>query len=263
MATPAPHPVSPTAEHPDSHPDSPAPALRLVDVHKRYGAAPAAVAALRGVSLTLRPGSFTAVMGPSGSGKSTLLHVAAGLDVPTSGRVWVGEHEIGALAPDAQTRFRREHVGFVFQDYNLIGHLDVADNVRLPVVLAGDEPDAAWLAELLDAVGLAGMEGRRPGELSGGQAQRVAIARALFSRPTVVFADEPTGALDSRTGAAVLTLLRETARRLGQTVVVVTHDPRVAAACEQVLLLADGRLVDRIDDPSAEQVTARMLTLAG
>ncbi|WP_104108296.1 ABC transporter ATP-binding protein [Nocardioides sp. 616] len=236
-------------------------AVRLEEVHKQYGGTPAPVPALRGVSLTLPTGSFTAVMGPSGSGKSTLLNCAAGLDVPTSGRVWVGGEEISALAPDALTRFRREHVGFVFQDYNLVAHLSVTDNVQLPVMLAGKEPDLAWQAELLAEIGLTGMEDRRPGELSGGQAQRVAIARALFSRPTVVFADEPTGALDSRTGTDVLTLLRDTASRLRQTVVVVTHDPRVAAASEQVLLLADGRLVDRLDAPTAEQVTARMLTL--
>ncbi|WP_101525721.1 ABC transporter ATP-binding protein [Nocardioides houyundeii] len=236
-------------------------AVRLEEVHKQYGGTPAPVPALRGISLTLPTGSFTAVMGPSGSGKSTLLNCAAGLDVPTSGRVWVGGAEISTLSPDALTRFRREHVGFVFQDYNLIAHLSVADNVRLPVVLAGREPDLAWQEELLAEIGLTGMEDRRPGELSGGQAQRVAIARALFSRPTVVFADEPTGALDSRTGTAVLTLLRKTASRLRQTVVVVTHDARVAAASEQVLLLADGRLVDRLDEPTAEQVTARMLTL--
>jgi putative ABC transport system ATP-binding protein len=248
--TTAPHPVATSGA-----------AVRLEEVHKQYAGTATSVPALRGVSLTLRPGSFTAVMGPSGSGKSTLLNCAAGLDVPTSGRVWVGGHETSALSPDALTRFRREHVGFVFQDYNLIPHLSVVDNVQLPVVLAGRDPDPDWRGELLDAVGLTGMEERRPGELSGGQAQRVAIARALFARPTVVFADEPTGALDSRTGATVLALLRDTARQLGQTVVVVTHDARVAAASEQVLLLADGRLVDRLDEPTAEQVTARMLDL--
>ncbi|WP_127783758.1 ABC transporter ATP-binding protein [Rhodococcus sp. X156] len=236
-------------------------ALRLVDVHKQYTGASGAVHALRGVSLTLDAGSFTAVMGPSGSGKSTLLHCAAGLDVPTSGRVTVGERDISTLAPDALTRFRRDHVGFVFQAYNLVPHLSVADNIQLPVMLAGREPDRGWQAELLDAVGLAGMADRRPGELSGGQAQRVAIARALFSRPTVVFADEPTGALDARTGTAVLTLLRDTARQLGQTVVVVTHDAAVAATAEQVLFLSDGRLVDQLSNPTAKTVAERMLGL--
>lgn len=236
-------------------------ALRLLDVHKSYPGPAGAVAALRGVSLTLPAGSFTAVMGPSGSGKSTLLHCAAGLDVPTSGRVIVGDRDISTLKPDDLTRFRRDHVGFVFQAYNLVPHLSVADNVRLPMILAGRDADPRWLEDLLDAVGLDGKAARRPGELSGGQAQRVAIARALYSRPTVVFADEPTGALDARTGEAVLRLLRDTARRLGQTVVVVTHDAKVAAAAEQVLFLSDGRLVDMLPSPTAQAVADRMLGL--
>ncbi len=247
--------------HPTPAGTSTPPALRLLDVHKQYAGAPEPVHALRGVSLTLETGSFTAVMGPSGSGKSTLLHVAAGLDVPTSGRVLVGDHDISALSPDALTRFRRDQVGFVFQAYNLVPHLSVADNVQLPLILAGRDPDPAWREELLRAVGLDGLAQRRPGELSGGQAQRVAIARALYSRPTVVFADEPTGALDARTGTAVLSLLRETARRLGQTVVMVTHDAQVAATAEQVLFLSDGRLVDRLADPTAQTVADRMLGL--
>lgn len=235
-------------------------AVRLVDVHKSYpGAQP--VPALAGVSLTLATGSFTAVMGPSGSGKSTLLNCAAGLDSPTRGQITVGDREIGSLSADALTRFRREQVGFIFQAYNLIGHLSVVDNIQLPVVLAGRQPDLQWQAELIEAVGLQGLEARLPGELSGGQAQRVAVARALFTRPTVVFADEPTGALDSQTGEQVLRLLRDTARRLGQTVVIVTHDPQVAAHADRVLFLADGRLVDQLDAPTAEQVAARMLGL--
>ncbi|MFD1825229.1 MULTISPECIES: ABC transporter ATP-binding protein [Mumia] len=237
------------------------PALSLVDVHKQYAGSSGPVHALRGVSLALEPGSFTAVMGPSGSGKSTLLNCAAGLDAPTSGRITVGEHDISTLSPDALTRFRRDHIGFIFQSYNLVPHLSVADNVTLPAMLAGKADEPRWLAELLDAVGLAEMTQRRPGELSGGQAQRVAIARALFSRPTVVFADEPTGALDRRTGTAVLALLRETASRLGQTVVMVTHDPLVAATAEQVLFLSDGRLVDRLTNPTAASVAERMLGL--
>ena len=218
-----------------------APAIHLLDVHKTYPG-PVPVHALRGVSLALAPGSFTAVMGASGSGKSTLLNTAAGLDTPTSGRVLVGGHEIGHLSPDALTRFRREHVGFVFQAYNLIPHLDVTDNIALPMTLARRVPEPAWLDHLVGAVGLQGLEHRLPGQLSGGQAQRVAIARALLPRPTVVFADEPTGALDSRTGDQVLALLRDTARDLGQTVVVVTHDPRVAEAADRVIHLADGRV---------------------
>lgn len=232
-------------------------AVHLVGVEKTYpGADP--VAALRGVSVTLPAGSFTAVMGPSGSGKSTLLNIAASLDTPSAGRVVVGDREIGTLSADELTRFRREHVGFVFQAYNLIGHLSVRDNIELPMVLARRTPDPAWLAELVEAVGLTGLEQRRPSELSGGQAQRVAIARALLPRPDVVFADEPTGALDSRTGAQVLAVLGETARRLQQTVVVVTHDPRVAAAADRVLFLADGRVVGHLDEPTAEQISARM-----
>ncbi|HTW14652.1 MAG TPA: ABC transporter ATP-binding protein [Nocardioides sp.] len=235
--------------------------VRLVDLHKSYPHRTDPVPALRGVSLSLTNGSFTAVMGPSGSGKSTLLACAAGLDLPTSGRVVVGERDISTLSPDALTRFRRDHVGFVFQAYNLVDHLTVIDNITLPVVLAGRTPDVEWLARLLGTVGLAGLEQRLPGELSGGQAQRVAIARALYTRPDVVFADEPTGALDSRSAAVVLDVLRSTARALGQTVVVVTHDPQVAAAADRVLFLADGLLVDELERPDAEQVAARMLGL--
>ncbi|HEY0950381.1 ABC transporter ATP-binding protein [Nocardioides sp.] len=237
-------------------------AVRLLDVTKSYDGGPAPVTALRSVSLALRPGSFTAVMGPSGSGKSTLLNTAAGLDTPSSGRVLIGDVDISAMSADRLTRFRREHIGFVFQAYNLINHLTVADNIQLPVRLAGREPDLARQAELVESVGLTGMADRLPSELSGGQAQRVAIARALITSPTVVFADEPTGALDSRTGAQVLDVLRETARRQGQTVVLVTHDPQVASAAERVLFLADGRLVDQLDAPTVEQITGRMVALS-
>ncbi len=236
-------------------------AVRLVDLHKSYSNGSLTVPAVRGVSLALTRGSFTAVMGPSGSGKSTLLTCAAGLDVPTSGQVIIGDRDISTLSPDALARFRRDHVGFVFQAYNLVDHLTVADNITLPVILAGREPDSARLAELVATVGLAGMEDRLPGELSGGQAQRAAIGRALFTRPDVVFADEPTGALDSRTAAQVLQVLRSSARELDQTVVMVTHDPHVAVAADRVLFLADGLLVDHLDRPSAEQVTARMLQM--
>ena len=235
-------------------------AVSLRDVHRTYdGAVP--VHALRGISLDLAPGSVTAVMGPSGSGKSTLLSCAAGLDVPTRGRVRVGGHDLGELSEDALTRFRREHVGFVFQGYNLLPHLDVVANVALPLVLAGRELDRGWAGDLLDQLGLTGLEHRLPGELSGGQAQRVAIARALVTRPTVVLADEPTGALDSRTGAEVLALFRDVARRLRQTLVIVTHDSGVAAAAEEVVLLADGQVADRLVAPTAEQVSARLHAL--
>ncbi|WP_231123752.1 ABC transporter ATP-binding protein [Nocardioides sambongensis] len=198
-------------------------------------------------------------MGPSGSGKSTLLACAAGLETPTRGQVVIGGRDISRLAPDPLTRFRRDHVGFVFQAYNLVDHLTVIENVTLPVVLAGRQPDSAWLEELLRRVGLDGLESRLPGELSGGQAQRVAIARALFTRPDIVLADEPTGALDSRTAEQVLSLLRSVARELDQTVVLVTHDAAVAAGSDVVLFLADGRLVDHVQRPTAAQVAARML----
>lgn len=236
-------------------------AVQLVDVHKSYPNGPSPVAALRGLSLRLPAGSITAVMGPSGSGKSTLLHCAAGLDIPTSGRVLVGGRDIGSLSSDALTRFRREYVGFVFQAYNLVPHLSVVDNIRLPLMLAGREPDERWLAEVLEAVGLSALTRRRPGELSGGQAQRAAIARALLPRPTVIFADEPTGALDSHSGAQVLGVLLGTARRLGQTVVIVTHDAQVASAAERVLFLADSRLVDDLTSPALDDIVARTAAL--
>jgi putative ABC transport system ATP-binding protein len=175
--------------------------------------------------------------------------------------VIVGDEDLTAMSADALTRFRRRSVGFVFQAYNLIGHLTVAENVQLPLLLDGRRPDPAWQAQLLDAVGLTGMETRLPGQLSGGQAQRVAIARALVTRPTVVFADEPTGALDSHTGEQILAVLRSTAEQLGQTLVLVTHDARVAAVADQVVFLADGLVVGHIESPTAEQIAARLLTL--
>ncbi|MBF0688667.1 MAG: ABC transporter ATP-binding protein [Cellulomonas sp.] len=234
-------------------------AVRLVDIHKTYPAREP-VHALRGVSLDLLAGSVTAIVGQSGSGKSTLLNCAAGLDTPSRGSVVVGGHDLTTLRPDDLTRFRREHVGFVFQAYNLIGHLTARENVRLPLALAGRKVDTAWESALLEFLGVPQLMDRLPGELSGGQAQRVAIARALITRPAVVFADEPTGALDSKTGAAVLQVLRDTARELRQTVVVVTHDAQVASAAERVVVLADGLVVDRLERPTAEQVTASLLT---
>ncbi|WP_454051161.1 ABC transporter ATP-binding protein [Cellulomonas sp. Marseille-Q8402] len=238
-----------------------APAVQLADVTKTYPNGLGTVTALRSVSLGFAPGSFTAVMGPSGSGKSTLLHCAAGLDVPTSGRVVVGGTDLTGLAPDAVTRFRRDRIGFVFQAYNLVGHLTVAENVALPLLLGGAQPDAHLRRYLMASLGLEGMDDRLPAELSGGQAQRVAIARALVTRPAVVFADEPTGALDSHTGAQVLEVLRSTASTLEQTVVLVTHDAQVAAAADRVLFLADGDLAGSIEDPTTEQVAARMTEL--
>ena len=237
-------------------------AIRLHDVHKTYRSGAEPTHALRGVSLALPAGSVTAIVGQSGSGKSTLLSCAAGLEQPPSGRVVVGHRDISDLSPDDLTRFRRDHIGFVFQAYNLIGHLSVRDNIELPAVLAGRRTDQDWLAHLVAETGLAGLLDRLPSQLSGGQAQRVAIARALIARPTVVFADEPTGALDSRTGAAVLDLLGTTARRLGQTVVIVTHDSRVASTAERVLVLADGLVVDELTAPTAKLVNDRLLAVA-
>ena len=237
-------------------------AIRLQDVHKTYRSGSEPAHALQGVSLALPTGSLTAIVGQSGSGKSTLLNCAAGLELPTSGRVVVGDRDISDLSPDDLTRFRRDHIGFVFQAYNLIGHLSVRDNVELPAVLAGRRTDQDWLDHLVAEMGLGDLLDRLPAQLSGGQAQRVAIARALIARPTVVFADEPTGALDSRTGAAVLDLLRTTAQRLGQTVVIVTHDSRVAAAAHRVLVLADGRVVDELTAPTAEHVNEHLLAVA-
>ncbi|MGP7960040.1 ABC transporter ATP-binding protein [Sanguibacter sp. A247] len=236
-------------------------AVRLVNVRRTYPDGPSVIEALRSVTIALRPGSFTAVMGPSGSGKSTFLSCAAGLDTPTSGQVIIGDTDLTGLRPDDLTRFRRRHIGVVFQAYNLVDHLTVAENLRLPLLLDGREHDPAWEAYLLRAVGLDGLAGRRPGELSGGQAQRVAIARALVTRPTLMLADEPTGALDARTGAQVLDVLRGAVRDLGQTLVVVTHDARVAAAADQVLLLADGDLVGHLENPTVEQVTARLVEM--
>lgn len=236
--------------------------VHLTDVHKTYPSSPQPVHALRSVSLAVAPGSFTAIMGPSGSGKSTLLNCAAGLDSPTTGRIVIGDTDISRLKADALTRFRRRHVGFIFQAYNLVPHLSVQENLRLPWWLDGAEPDVARERELLEAVGLSGMEDRRPTELSGGQAQRVAIARALASQPDVIFADEPTGALDSRTGAAILATLRHAVATYQQTLVMVTHDPQVAAAADEVVFLADGVVVDRAAGATAAHISQRVLELA-
>ncbi|MFE3602451.1 ABC transporter ATP-binding protein [Streptomyces sp. NPDC059096] len=216
---------------------------------------------MRGVTAGVRRGAFTAVMGPSGSGKSTFLHLAAGLERPTSGRVLLGDTDLSTLDETALTELRRDRIGFVFQAYNLIPALGVTDNITLPLRFAGRTADPARLAEIASAVGLDGLLDRRPNELSGGQQQRVAIARALVTRPDVVFADEPTGALDTNTGAQVLRLLRGLVDTLGQTVVMVTHDPVAASYAHHVLFLADGRIVGEIDAPTPESVAARMTHL--
>ena len=246
------------AAPPAPAPATPAYAVELTGVSKVH---PGGVRALDDVSLTVAPGTFLAVVGPSGSGKSTLMHCAAGLDTPTSGRVSIGGRDLTGLSESRRTELRRDSVGFVFQAYNLLPSLSVADNITLPLRLAGATPDRAWLRRLVERVGLADRLEHRPGELSGGQQQRAAIARALVARPAVVFADEPTGALDLRSAREVLGLLGELVGELGQTVVMVTHDPGAAARAQQVLVMADGRAVDLLAAPTADVLARRLVTL--
>ncbi|NEE00118.1 ABC transporter ATP-binding protein [Phytoactinopolyspora halotolerans] len=236
-------------------------AVRLDGVTKTYGKGESSVAALRDVSVALYRGSFVAVMGPSGSGKSTFMHCAAGLDRPTSGSVHLGDIELSKLREPKLTELRRERIGFVFQAFNLLPSLTAEQNVTLPMRMAGRGADKAWLREVLARVGLTDRATHRPAQLSGGQQQRVAIARALITRPDLVFADEPTGALDTRTGREVLQLLRQVVSDLGQTVVMVTHDPIAASYADQVLFLADGRFVGQLEAPSAEQIAEWMTHL--
>jgi putative ABC transport system ATP-binding protein len=236
-------------------------AVQLDAVTKTYGTGDGAVSALRGVTLGLRRGRFTAVMGPSGSGKSTFLHCAAGLDRPSSGTVRLGGIDLGGLKETALTELRRDRIGFIFQAYNLVPSLSALDNITLPLRFAGQAVDQAWLREVAGRVGLAQHLERRPSQLSGGQQQRVAIARALITRPEVVFADEPTGALDTRTGAQVLKLLRDLVESIGQTVVMVTHDPVAASHAHSVIFLADGQVVDEVVNPTPNLVAGRMTTL--
>ncbi|GAB3958068.1 ABC transporter ATP-binding protein [Actinoallomurus acanthiterrae] len=236
-------------------------ALRLFAVSKTYGEADTQVTALDNVSLTLPAGTFTAVMGPSGSGKSTLLQCAAGLDRPTRGQVLVAGAEMTADDETALTKFRRQHVGFIFQHFNLLPTLTVMQNVMLPMRLARRKVDRAYCETILQRVGLSGRLDHLPAELSGGQQQRVAIARTLVSRPSVIFADEPTGALDTRSAREVLALLQEAVRNFGQTVVMVTHDPVAASHADGVLFLADGRIVGSMQQPTAEAVAERMTHL--
>ncbi|MGW4799988.1 ABC transporter ATP-binding protein [Nonomuraea sp. NPDC004297] len=235
--------------------------VRMDAVSKVYGKGSGAVAALREVSVGIPQGTFAAVMGPSGSGKSTFLHCAAGLDVPTSGSVRLGGTELSGMDETALTVLRRRQVGFVFQAFNLVSSLTVLENITLPLRLAGARVDQAWLAEIVRRVGLEGRTGHRPAQLSGGQQQRVALARALVTRPQVVFGDEPTGALDTMTARDVLTLLREIVSGLGQTVVMVTHDPVAASYADTVLYLADGRIVDSMAAPTADRIAERMTRL--
>ncbi len=237
--------------------------VRAESLEKVYGNEPTAVRALKGVSLEFRAGEFAAIMGPSGSGKSTLLHILGALEEPTSGRVVVGETDLSGLSDRKLTLLRRAKMGFVFQFFNLIPTLTAEENVMLPVLLSGEKV-AAYEKRLDDLLALVGLEERRehrPDELSGGEQQRVAIARALIRNPDVVLADEPTGNLDSKTGSSVLDLLRESAARYGQTIVMVTHDPRAAAVAERVIFLADGHVVDEATRPGADEIFERIKTL--
>ena len=224
------------------------------DVSKTYGQGQNAVLALDRVTVGFDTGAFAAIMGPSGSGKSTLMHCLAGLDTVTSGSILVGDTQISGLSDRQLTLFRRDHVGFVFQSFNLLSALTAEQNIRLPLELAGRQPDPRWFREVVDVLGIGNRLGHRPGALSGGQQQRVACARALISRPDVIFADEPTGNLDSRSGAEVLGFLRQSVRELGQTIVMVTHDPVAASYAERVVFLADGRFHGELMSPSMAQL---------
>ncbi|MGW1373051.1 ABC transporter ATP-binding protein [Streptomyces sp. NPDC002446] len=238
-------------------------AAATTDLSKVYGSGDTRVVALDRVSIAFREGEFTAIMGPSGSGKSTLMHCAAGLDAFSSGSVRIGTTELGTLNDRQLTQVRRDRIGFIFQAYNLLPTLTALENITLPLAIAGRQPDRQWLDRVVSMVGLAQRLDHRPGQLSGGQQQRVAVARALVSRPAIIFGDEPTGNLDSRAGAEVLGFLRDSVRELGQTVVMVTHDPVAAGYADRVVFLADGRLVDEMAQPAPDRVLDRMLRLSG
>jgi putative ABC transport system ATP-binding protein len=238
-------------------------AARALGATKVYGSGPTAVIALDEVSVDFEAGRFTAIMGPSGSGKSTLMHVVAGLDSLTEGRVLIGDVDLGTLSDKELTLLRRDRVGFVFQSFNLVPTLSARENIVLPDRLAGRQPEPGWLDEVVRTVGLGDRLAHRPSELSGGQQQRVAVARALAGRPDIVFADEPTGNLDSRSGAEILGFLRRAVDDMGQTVVMVTHDPIAAATADSVLFLADGRIVDHVEAPTAASVLDRISSLGG
>jgi putative ABC transport system ATP-binding protein len=238
-------------------------AARMAGGTKTYGTGDTEVHALDGVDVEFERGRFTAIMGPSGSGKSTLMHCAAGLDDLTSGTVYIGDVELGTLSERDLTLLRRDKVGFIFQAYNLLPTLTARENLTLPLDLAGTKPDPAWLVDVIESVGLQDRLGHRPDELSGGQQQRVAVARALVGRPEIVFADEPTGNLDSVTGGEVLDFLRSAVDDLGQTLVLVTHDASAAARADRVLFLGDGRIVDEMVDPDADAIFDRVRELGG
>src|SRR5262245_15887347 len=236
-------------------------AARTVDAVKVYGSGDTAVRALDGVSVTFAPAHFTAIMGPSGSGKSTLMHCVAGLDSLTSGQVFIGDTELSTLSDKELTLLRRERIGFVFQTFNLIPTLTALENITLPMDLANRDPDQSWLDTVIGTVGLGDRLKHRPSELSGGQQQRVAVARALASRPQIIFADEPTGNLDSRAGAEILTFMRNAVDDLQQTIVMVTHDPVAASYADTALFLVDGRIVDSMAEPTAQKVLDRLKAL--
>ncbi len=236
-------------------------AARVVDGHKTYGEGETAVHALAGINVEIARNEFTAIMGPSGSGKSTLLHCLAGLDTLTSGHVFIGETELGSLRERDLTILRRTKVGFVFQAYNLVPTLTALDNIRLPLDLAGSDPDHSWLDLVIDTLGIRDRLDHKPAELSGGQQQRVAAARALASKPEIIFADEPTGALDSNTGAAFLGFLERAVKEFGQTIVMVSHDPGAASHADRLLFLADGVIVDEMREPTPDRVLDRMKAL--
>ncbi len=246
---------------------APRSAVRAMDVTKEYGTGENTVSALRRVSVDFPSGVFSAIMGPSGSGKSTLMHCLAGLDRVTGGQVWLnggkGEAavELSSLGDRKLTQLRRDRIGFIFQQFNLLPTLTAAENIRLPLDIAGRKVDKAWFDTVVKTLGLADRLNHRPSQMSGGQVQRVACARAIVSRPAVIFADEPTGNLDSRSSAEVLGFLRNSVRELGQTVIMVTHDPTSAAYADQVVFLGDGRIVDGMSDPTAERVLDRMKSL--
>ena len=252
----------------DSSPTTPATptarvAARAVDLVKVYGTGETAVQALHHVSVDFPSGRFNAIMGPSGSGKSTLMHCLAGLDRVTSGQAFIGDVDITRLNDKHLTLLRRDQVGFVFQSFNLVPTLDALENITLPMAIAGRKPDREWLDHVIDTIGLRDRLRHRPSELSGGQQQRVAAARALAGRPAIIFADEPTGNLDSRSGAEVLGFLRRSVREMGQTIVMVTHDPTAASYADRVVFLTDGQVVDEMPEPTADGVLDRMKQLGG
>src|SRR5262245_16213118 len=243
-------------------PAAPPPALvaaaGAIDARKLYGIGDATVKALDGVTVSFEPGRFTAIMGPSGSGKSTLLHCLAGLDSLSEGAVFIGETYLATLNDKQLTELRRKQVGFIFQAYNLIPTLTARENITLPLMLGGEDGDGKWIERVIETVGLTNRQSHRPSELSGGQQQRVAVARALASRPTIIFADEPTGNLDSNSGGEILQFMRDAVDEFGQTIVMVTHDPNAAAYADRVVFLADGKIVHDMSEPTVDKIVDRM-----